>query len=88
MASSEAQDRNNKEIVPDQKTALQIAEVIWVRHYGQKIVEKFKPYRVELKGDYWIIVGSPQDGSTHGGGMPEIEISKLDASVTRMQLSR
>ena len=65
--------------VPDEETAIQIAEVVWLSVYGDSIYKK-KPFRAELFGDsLWIVAGSlPPDML---GGVPYIEIQKRDCKI-------
>lgn len=88
MAGSAEDSQRQAVAVPDETTALKIAEAVWTARYGELIVSKFRPYRVTSKDDRWTIIGTPIDGSTHGGGMPEIEISKVDGKVLSVNLSR
>jgi hypothetical protein len=74
--------------VPDAKTAVRIAEVICEAKYGHKIVANYQPYSAHLEGDNWNVLGTPADGSTRGGGMPEVTIAKFDGRVVHIQLSR
>ncbi len=68
-----------KGCVPDETTAVQIAEAIWLPLYGKSICKK-KPFRAELLGDsLWVVAGSLSPNTL--GGVPYIEIQKRDGKV-------
>jgi hypothetical protein len=83
-----AEWKDNAVLVPDAKTAVRIAEAICEAKYGNKIVTNYQPYSARLEGDNWTVIGTPADGSTRAGGMPEVIISKIDGRVVHIQLSR
>lgn len=64
--------------VPDSKTAMQIAQIIFVRVYGEKVLEK-RPFKVVLKKGVWVVDGSLAEGKL--GGVPHIEIQKSDGKI-------
>src|SRR5712671_5102270 len=67
--------------VPDQITALKIAEAVWLPIYGAEIYNK-RPFTAKLKGDVWIVEGTlPKDMV---GGVPLAEISRVDGRVIRV----
>jgi hypothetical protein len=69
-------------LVPDEETAIKIAEAIWVPIYGESVLDN-KPYNVTLQGDsLWIIVGSLEKGAC--GGVPYIHIMKSDCRIIRV----
>ena len=68
--------------VPDNATAVQIAQIIFVRVYGEKVLEK-KPFAATLKnGTIWIVEGSLDKGID--GGVPHIEIQKSDGKIINL----
>jgi predicted amino acid dehydrogenase len=70
-----------RDIVPNEETAMKIAEVILYSIYGQKIYSS-RPYCIELKNGVWIIEGTlPKD---YQGGVPYIEIQKKDGKVLKI----
>ena len=72
---------DNLNYVPNQETAIKIAEVIWYPIYGVNI-EKFKPFKVELKDNtVWIVEGTIKEGK---GGVPYIEINKKDCKILKV----
>lgn len=68
----------NNGLVPNEETAIKIAEAIWYPIYGEKIYSK-KPFKGNLKNGIWIVKGTLQDG--HKGGVPYIEIQQIDCKV-------
>jgi hypothetical protein len=65
--------------IPDEKTAIHIAEIVWLSVYGDSIYKR-KPFRAELLGDsLWIVAGSLQPNML--GGVPYIEIQKKDCKI-------
>lgn len=63
--------------VPDEATALKIAEAIWLPIYGEKVLNE-KPYVAELKEGVWYVHGSLK---AEKGGVAYIEINKKDCKV-------
>ena len=68
--------------VPDSKTASQVAEVLWLRIYGDKVLDN-KPFKVSLRdSSVWIVEGTLKDGLV--GGTPYAEIQKADGKVLKI----
>ena len=78
--SGEAQKKWNTSdgYVPDSKTAVQIAQIILVNVYGEKVLKK-RPFIAVLKEGVWIVDGSLEKGMD--GGVPHIEIQKSDGKI-------
>jgi hypothetical protein len=72
--------------VPDQQTAIRIAEAVGIPIYGIEQIEREKPFVAELKNGIWIVSGTlhGDPGSIPKGGVAKIEISKRDARVLRV----
>jgi hypothetical protein len=66
-------------VVPDENTAVKIAEAVFPPVFGQEIVDKFRPYQAQLKDGVWTVYGTLKPGSR--GGTPMIRIRKQDAKV-------
>lgn len=65
--------------VPNETTAVTIAEAILVPIYGKDAIERQKPFVVSLFGNVWTITGSlPKDIL---GGVFFVQIAKQDARV-------
>jgi len=69
--------------VPDQETALKIAEAVWLPIYGAQQIDREKPFVAKLKDDVWTVSGTlhGEPGSISKGGVAIIKISKTDARV-------
>ena len=69
--------------VPNEETAIKIAEAIWYPIYGAKI-EKSKPYKAHLVYDnkVWVVEGTLEKGRR--GGVPYIEINKKDCRILKV----
>lgn len=61
----------------DEKSALQIAEIVLVKVYGPEVLEE-KPWNVTKQGDIFRIRGTL---TTTLGGVAEIEINRKNAAV-------
>jgi hypothetical protein len=70
-----------KNLVPDEATAIKIAEAIWLPIYGEKIYDK-KPFVAKLvDGKIWEVSGTL---NTQKGGVPYIEIQKEDCKILKV----
>ena len=67
-------------IVPNEETAIKIAEAIWLPIYGDNIYTK-QPFIAEYdeKSRTWYVHGSLSENTP--GGVPEIKISKQDGKI-------
>src|SRR5438034_870419 len=45
--------------VPDDLTAMRIAEAVWLPVYGHETVNAQKPFTADLESDVWTVKGSP-----------------------------
>lgn len=73
---------NTIDYVPNQETAVKIAEAIWLPIYGEKVLS-FKPYKAVLKDNtVWIVEGTLPKGMK--GGTPYIEINKEDCRIIKV----
>ncbi|WP_321439067.1 YbbC/YhhH family protein [uncultured Bacteroides sp.] len=70
-----------RDIVPNEETAMKIAEVILFSIYGQKVYAS-RPYCIELRNGVWIIEGTLPKGCQ--GGVPYVEIQKKDGKVLKV----
>lgn len=71
-------NENKIDYVPNEETAIKIAEAIWLPIYGENIYNK-KPFKAELKDNIWIVKGSLPEKMV--GGVPYIEIQKSDCKI-------
>jgi hypothetical protein len=77
-------------LVPDEKTAIKIAESISIPIFGQNIND-YKPFHAELVNDsIWHIYGLPKNpwSSIQLGGTPEFNIRKKDGTILSVKISR
>lgn len=83
-----AEDKHNykpKEgYVPDEKTAIRIAVAVWIPIYGEKEIEKEKPYKAKLDNGVWTVEGSLPEGKYVRGGVAEADIAKDDGCILRV----
>ena len=63
------------------KTAIKIAEAVWLPIYGNGINEK-KPFVAKLQGEIWVIQGTLPTEML--GGVPVAEISKKSGEILRI----
>jgi hypothetical protein len=71
-----------KDYVPDEETAIKIAEAIWLPIYGEDVLKK-KPYKATLiNNEFWRVEGSLEEEEL--GGVPIIEIRKTDCKILKV----
>ena len=69
--------------VPNEKIAFQIAEIVLSQIYGKDIIEREKPFSINLDGNVWIIEGSlPKEYDR--GGSAYIEINKQTGQILKV----
>lgn len=82
--TSQKSQRSNPKVdgyVPDEKTAVRIAEAIWLPIYGERIYEN-RPFKARLiNGSIWRVTGTVH---TEQGGAPIAEIRKSDCQIIRI----
>ncbi len=72
--------------VPDKETAIKIAEVVWVRIYGENVLNK-RPFKATLRPDsVWLVEGTLKPNLL--GGVPYAEIQKSDGRIVRIYHTR
>ena len=69
--------------VPDEATAIAVAEAILAPIYGKLSIDGQKPFLVSLENDVWTVSGQLQEqpGRVTLGGVFRIQISKKDGCV-------
>ena len=68
-------------VVPDEETAIKIADAVWLAFYGEDLYNNTLPVKAELDTitQIWYVRGIlPEDMM---GGVPEIGIRKSDGKV-------
>ncbi len=66
-------------IVPDEVTAVKIAEAVFEPIFGAEEVARYRPYHAQLKNGVWTVYGTLKRGSR--GGTPQLRIQKEDGKV-------
>lgn len=80
----------NKDMVPDQDTAIKVASVILSTYMGPGKFEAavaHAPLRAKDTGASWTVYSFAGDGTVGGGG-PEVVIAKHDARVLSLHFQR
>jgi hypothetical protein len=77
--------------VPDEKTAIRIAEAVWTPIYGEKAVRSERPFRAALRGNTWWVGGKQRrqprrPGLAMVGGFIEAAIDWRSGEVLRVVL--
>ncbi|NTW31131.1 MAG: hypothetical protein HGB12_00595 [Bacteroidetes bacterium] len=70
-----------KGIVPDEKTAADIAYIYLKNIYGEQSIRNELPLIVFSVNSYWFIEGTFKDEGMSNGGVAEILINKTDGKV-------
>lgn len=68
--------------IPDQETAIRVAEAVWIPIYGKEQIESEKPFKAMLTKGVWTVEGSLSEGAE--GGVALIEISKKNGCILRV----
>ncbi len=71
--------------VPDEATALRVAEAIWLPIYGDGIFKKQPFVATLVNGTVWKVSGTL---NTQKGGVPYIEIQKCTCEVLAVTNSK
>jgi hypothetical protein len=97
VSSAVAQGIQPKEgFVPNQETAIRIAEAVLIPIWGKDKIESERPFAAELKESTWTVYGAlrcpdGKGGSTTvgcRGGVATVEISRVDARVLSVSHGR
>jgi hypothetical protein len=67
-------------LIPDEETAIEVAEIFLFKTYGKNKIIKERPYKIGLTNSYWVIIGSLPKQYVLGGTF-EIVINSKDGSV-------
>jgi len=68
--------------VPDDLTAMRIAEAVWLPVYGYETVNAQKPFTADLESDVWTVKGSPP--ANDAAGALTALISKTDGRIIEL----
>lgn len=74
---------NNVVLNIDEKTAVQLAEIIMQKTYGELVLRQ-RPWKVTETEFEFKISGIPPNGNLWRGGVAEIVIRKTDAKVIKI----
>lgn len=89
-AVSQSGYRPKSGFIPNQETAVKVAEAILIPVYGEKQVVSERPYQAQLDGDVWTVSGTlycgdpPRRSSSCNGGTAVVKLSKRDGRVLFM----
>ncbi|MFZ4798968.1 MAG: YbbC/YhhH family protein [Bacteroidia bacterium] len=71
--------KHNSNYVPDEKTAIKVAEAIFIPIFGDKVLKE-RPFKAKLMDDeIWLVEGSLPRGAV--GGVATMEIQKSDCKI-------
>lgn len=73
-------------VVPNEITAVKIAEAVFLPIYGEEEVSKYRPYEAVLKDGVWTIFGTLKPSAR--GGTPSMTIQKSDGRVLDVWFSQ
>lgn len=79
MTASETGYIPENGFVPDEKTAISIAEAVLGPIYGAEKIKSERPFKATLKDGIWTVEGSLTRGNV--GGVVIAEISKKDGKI-------
>jgi hypothetical protein len=69
--------------VPNERTAVRIAEAVLSAIYGEDQITREQPFTAVLKGEVWTVQGH-LPASRNVGGVALAEISKTDGRILRV----
>lgn len=71
------------ELIPDEETAINIAETYLFKIYGKSTIVRERPYKIRLVNGYWVIIGSLPWYYSKGGTF-ELIIKSKDGTIMRI----
>jgi hypothetical protein len=74
-------------MVPDASTARAIAYAVGVPVYGKKEMDGEQPFRADLKGGLWTVLGTLHCGACVGGTLI-VQIEKSTGKIVHLSHSR
>lgn len=78
--------KTQRDYVPDERTAVRIAEAVLVSQYGEERVKTQLPLHADgSNGDYWIVQGHGQEPPGRKGGGPAVWINKHTGCLKIME---
>jgi NTF2 fold immunity protein len=86
LVASGQTPKKQRDYVPDEKTAVRIAEAVLVAQYGEERVNAQLPLHADgSNGDYWIVQGHGPGPATSKGGGPAVWINKHTGCLKVME---
>ena len=73
-------------VVPNEITAVKIAEAVFLPIFGEEEVSKYRPYEATLKDGVWTVYGTLKPNAR--GGTPTMTIQKSDGKVLDVWFSQ
>jgi len=73
-------------VVPNEVTAVKIAEAVFLPIYGEDEVARYRPYEATLKDGIWTVFGTLKRNVR--GGTPTVKIQKSDGKVLDIWFSQ
>lgn len=73
-------------VVPNEITAVKIAEAVFLPIYGEEVVSKYRSYEASLKDGIWTVFGTLKLNAR--GGTPTLTIQKSDGKVLDIWFSQ
>lgn len=68
--------------VPDERTAIAIAEAVWIPIYGEEVINAEKPFTAKLENGVWIVYGFLSENTP--GGVAVAEIAKSNGRILKV----
>lgn len=66
--------------VPNEATAIKIAEAVAMSQYGEQTISRERPFRARLQGDVWTVMGTLHPQGIFGG-TAVVKLGKTDGRV-------
>lgn len=66
--------------VPDELTAIRIAEAVAIAQWGEKQIAEERPFKARLRGDVWTVQGTLHPKGA-AGGTAVVQLSKISGAV-------
>ena len=77
--------KKQRDYVPDEKTAVRIAEAVLSAQYGEETVKAQLPLHTSSSDDYWIVQLQGSGPATSKGGGPAVWINKHSGCLKVME---
>jgi hypothetical protein len=79
LGAGERQSWPANGFVPNEKTAVRVAEAVLAPLFGDELIRSEEPFTAQLKNGIWVVRGTVPEG--HNGGAAVIKISKKTCEV-------